>query len=263
MRCIKSSFSGGDKFSLMKMGLGLASSPRLIWVTLSSVSDSPCSKRISQRVFRCLIQRICIWLNYFFVSIFRMFCWNHLTERSLKMSPALTSDSHDDVPDELLWYKDSSDSEADRIELTHSPTPSEFGDNSQGLSLLEQKIEAIFAFLYQSSSQDHLLGHTPCSSSFWVHLARNERTEGVRSRFPSLHESSVWTRLFRKRSVFDLCVLLRPRRRFLVHHRRFDMLWEMISPVHAISQGIYCRLGVIIYIGTSIWWYKINSKHRK
>jgi len=55
MRHIRSSFLGGDKFSLIKMGLGLASSPRLIWVTLSSVGGLRCSKQISQRVFRCLI----------------------------------------------------------------------------------------------------------------------------------------------------------------------------------------------------------------
>jgi len=34
---IRSSFSEGDKLLLMKMGLGLASSTRFIWVTLFSV----------------------------------------------------------------------------------------------------------------------------------------------------------------------------------------------------------------------------------
>ena len=38
------------------------------------------------------------------------------TEDSLKMLPTLTSDSHDDVPDERLWCNDFSDSESD-IEL--------------------------------------------------------------------------------------------------------------------------------------------------
>jgi len=52
--CIRSSFSEGEKLSLMKMGLGLASSPRFIWVTLSSVGGSHYSKCISQRVFKCL-----------------------------------------------------------------------------------------------------------------------------------------------------------------------------------------------------------------
>jgi len=32
-------------------------------------------------------------------------------------------------------------------ELTHSPTPCEFNDNNQGLSFLEQRIEAKFSFL--------------------------------------------------------------------------------------------------------------------
>jgi len=49
------------------------------------------------------------------------------------------------------------------LELTHSPTPCEFDDINQGLSLLERRIEAVFAFLCRSSSQDHLLGHTLCS----------------------------------------------------------------------------------------------------
>ena len=37
------------------------------------------------------------------------------TESSLKISPTLTFDSHDDVPDEWSWYNDSSDSEVDGI----------------------------------------------------------------------------------------------------------------------------------------------------
>jgi len=123
------------------------------------------------------------------------------------------------------------------LELTHSPTSCEYGDNSQGLSLLERKIEVVFSFLCQSSSQDHLLGHTPYSPSSWVNLARNERTEGVWSHFLSLHESLFWTQLCRKRSVFNLSVLLGPQRRFLAHHWRFDMPWEMISSVHVIMSG--------------------------
>jgi len=37
------------------------------------------------------------------------------TESSLKIPLTLTSDSHDDVPDEWSWYNDSSDSEVDGI----------------------------------------------------------------------------------------------------------------------------------------------------
>jgi len=55
MSCISSSFSEGDTLLLMKIGLGLASSPRFTWVTLSSVGGSRCSKRVAQRVFKCLI----------------------------------------------------------------------------------------------------------------------------------------------------------------------------------------------------------------
>jgi len=39
------------------------------------------------------------------------------------------------------------------LDLTHNPIPIEFSDNNQGLSLLVQKIEAVFVFLCQSSSQ--------------------------------------------------------------------------------------------------------------
>jgi len=123
------------------------------------------------------------------------------------------------------------------LELIHSPTPCEFDDNNRGLSLLERRIEAVFSFLYRSSSLDHLLGHTPCSPSFWVHLTSNERTEEVQSHFLSLHKSLVWTGLFQKGSVFGLCVLLGPRKKILAHHWRFDIPWEMISPVHAMMSG--------------------------
>jgi len=146
------------------------------------------------------------------------------TESSLKMLPILTSDSHDDVPDEWSWYNDSSDSEEDEIGvLTHSPTPCEFNDNNQGLSLLEWRIEAVFSFLCQGSSQDHLLGHTPCSPSFWVHFAYNERIEEVHSHFLSLRKSLILTQLFWKRLVFSLCVLLGPWIKILVHHWRLDI----------------------------------------
>ena len=84
------------------------------------------------------------------------------------------------------------------LELTHSPTPCEFDDNNHGLSLLDWRIEAVFSFLCQSSSQDHLLGHTPYSPSSWIHLTRNKRIEEVWSRFLSLHKSLVWTRFSEK-----------------------------------------------------------------
>jgi len=121
--------------------------------------------------------------------------------------------------------------------LTDKPTPCEFDDNNQGHFLLERRIKVVFSFLCRSSSQDHLLGHTPCSPSLWVHLTRNERTEKIQSRFLSLHKSLVWTRLFEKGLIFGLCVLLGPRKRILAHYWRFDMPWEMISPVQAIMSG--------------------------
>jgi len=149
------------------------------------------------------------------------------------------------------------------FELTRSPTPCEFDDNNQGLSLLEWRIEAVFSFLCRSPRQDHLLGHNPCFPSFWVHLTHNKRTKKVQSRFLSLCKSLIWTLLFRRRLVSDLCVLLGPQRKILAHpdtliyHERWShryMQW---------CQGIYCLPGVITYIGTSIWWHGIWSKHRK
>jgi len=85
---------------LIKMGLGLASFPRLILVTLSSVSDLRCSKLVSQRVFRYLIQEsIFDWIISSSPSsgclVETMF-----TKSSLKILPTLTYDSYDDVIDE-------------------------------------------------------------------------------------------------------------------------------------------------------------------
>jgi len=99
-------------------------------------------------------------------------------KRFLKMSPTLTSDSHNIY---LTSGHDIMTLQTQRLirELTHSPSPSEFGDNSQVFSLWQQKVEVEFTFFCQSLSQDHLLGHTSCSLSFWVHLARNKRTKGV------------------------------------------------------------------------------------
>jgi len=153
------------------------------------------------------------------------------------MLPTLISDSHDDVPDE--WYEIIilQTQRLTRLELTHSPTPSEFDDNNQGLFLLEWRIKVVFSFLCRTSSQDHLLGHTPCSSSSWVHFTCNERNEKVQSRFLSLCKSLIWARLFQQGSVFGLCVLLGPQRRILAHHWHFDIPWEMISQVHTILSG--------------------------
>ena len=104
-RDIRSSFPRGDKLLLMKMSLEIALSPRLIWVTLSYVGGSRCSKRISQRVFRCLIQRsVSDWI----ISLSFSPGWLVETifiERSLKMLSTLISNSYNDVPDEWLWYK--------------------------------------------------------------------------------------------------------------------------------------------------------------
>jgi len=102
---IKSSFSEGDKLSLMKMGLGLASSPRFIWVTV--VGSSRCSKSISQRVFKCLIQGSeSYWTNSLDLKVSSLSSSKWLvdtmfTERLLKILSTLISESYDDVTDEL------------------------------------------------------------------------------------------------------------------------------------------------------------------
>ena len=88
-------------------------------------------------------------------------------------------------------YNDSSDLEPDGIGLTHSLTPSEFDDNSQEPSLLEQKIGAVFVFLGQSSSRAFSSGHAPYSPSYDISLARNDRTVETQDRLPSFHESLV------------------------------------------------------------------------
>jgi len=108
MRCIKSSLLEGDKLSLMKMGLGLASSPRFIWVTLSSMGGSRYSKRSSQRVFKCLIHGSkSDWINSSDLKVSspsssKWLVDTMFTERLSKISPTLTSKSHDNVVDELL-----------------------------------------------------------------------------------------------------------------------------------------------------------------
>jgi len=109
MSCIRCSFSEGDKLSLMKMGLGLASSLRFTWVTLSSVGGSHCSKCVSQRVFKCLIYRSeSDWINSLGSKVSsppssKWLADTMFTERLPKIFPALTSESHDDVTDELSW----------------------------------------------------------------------------------------------------------------------------------------------------------------
>ena len=93
--------------SLMKMGLGLASSPRFALVALSSVSGSRYSKHVSQRVFKYLIHGSeSDWINSsnLLVSSSLSFKWLvdiMFTERLSKILPMLTSESHDDVADEL------------------------------------------------------------------------------------------------------------------------------------------------------------------
>src|SRR3954470_16157156 len=57
MRAIRSSFSLGERESLMYMGFGLAPSPIFTWSKASSVGGSRCAKQVSHSMFRCLIQR--------------------------------------------------------------------------------------------------------------------------------------------------------------------------------------------------------------
>ena len=54
------------------------------------------------------------------------------TERLLKMPLTLTSNSHDDIPDEWSWWSNFSDSESNEIGWTHSPILYESCDSSQG-----------------------------------------------------------------------------------------------------------------------------------
>ena len=107
MSCIKSSFSEGDKLSLIKMVLGLASSLRYTRVTLSSVECSRCSNRVSQRVFKYLNHGSEFdWINssnskISFPSSFKWLVDAMFTKTLSKISPTLTSESHNDFVDEL------------------------------------------------------------------------------------------------------------------------------------------------------------------
>jgi len=77
--------------------------------TLSSMGGSRCLKRIFQRVFKCLIHGLeSDWINSsdFKVSSPSSSKWlfdTMFTERDLKISSTLTSESYDDVADELSW----------------------------------------------------------------------------------------------------------------------------------------------------------------
>ena len=90
-----------------------------------------CSKCMSQRVFKCLIQESVFDWNIFFIFIFQMA--SMFTERLLKMALMLTSDSHDDVPTSDHDMKILQIQNSMGLELTHSHL-FEFYDNNQGLS---------------------------------------------------------------------------------------------------------------------------------
>jgi len=161
-------FFRGDKISLMKMRLGLASFPRLIWITLSSVGGSRYSKRMSQRVFKCLMQGSVsdsiISLVPSLSSSSKWLVEIMFTKRLLKMAPTLISDSHDDVPDEWSWLTHCSGSESDKTKVDTAQSPSSHMIIVKGLSLLVR-------FLSRSSSQifgevlSYLLHHTMWISS--------------------------------------------------------------------------------------------------
>jgi len=137
------------------------------------------------------------------------------------------------------------------LELTHSSIPFEFSDNNQGLSLLVQKIEAVFVFFCQSSSQTFWSGHIPFSASYGVNFARNERIVETRHCLLNFLESLVQTRFSQIELAFNPYIWLALQRRLLAHHWSFHAhkVWPCCVQW---CQGIYCRQIVTIYVSTSI-----------
>jgi len=180
------------------MGLGLASSSRLIWVTLSSVGGSRCSKRISQRVFGVWSKDLYLTESFLYLHILGGLlkpylpkvlwrCCRHWYLTSTMM--CLTSD-YGVWPLRHRGWRDwnwhiAQPPASSMIIIRGFPFWNE-GRSSVLLPLLK-----LLSFLCWSSSQDHLLGHTPYSPSFWVHLTCNDRIEEVQSRFLSLRKSLV------------------------------------------------------------------------
>src|SRR3954468_9536538 len=124
MRAIRSTFSLGERVSLIYMGFELASSPRLTWSKASSVGGSRCSKRMSHSMFRCLIQGSS---SVFIISISSScgsgWAETMLTETGSNSVPMLMSELKDEVSEEWSYLDNGLESTFDWSGMKLYPNP--------------------------------------------------------------------------------------------------------------------------------------------
>lgn len=122
---IRSSFLGGDRILMMKIGLSYSSVPKLTWIIFSTEGGSRYSKRVSHRALRYLIHRSSLdWSNS--ISLLSSSEWlveTMLIESYLNISTILLSESQDKVLDEWSWKIKSSESDVDVRESETHPMP--------------------------------------------------------------------------------------------------------------------------------------------